>query len=427
MNLTQLVNFVIICFIAFSSFANEKDPSEKYMNQFRHAFSIVEKNYVQDPDKQKIVDSAIRGMLESLDNYSAYLVGEELEDFKKNIDGEFGGIGIQVYPDKAGLKVISPLDDLPAEKAGIKSGDLIIGVDDHDITDERYETLIKSMRGVPGTKVKITIYRAGEKDLFEFSLTREIVKIQEVKASLDDDIAYIRIASFNKNTFNSFIDALAKLKKESSKQIKGIILDLRNNPGGLLDQAIKIASYFIDEGIIVKIQGRKEFNNYSFMTNKLQQKSPKLHVITLINEGSASASEIVAGALQDHKKSIILGTRSFGKGSVQKIIEVDNRSAMKITKEKFYSPNGREIDSNGIMPDIEVKDQKVSFETKKDSLIEKFISKSKKRKNNSDKPVKVDTKKSSKKNVKMSKRYLEDYQYSRAFDLLKSLNSISPI
>jgi carboxyl-terminal processing protease len=420
--------------------AIQQESKDKYIEQFKEVFSIVEKKYVQQPDKQKMLDGAIRGMLKSLDPYSTLFVDEDLEDFKKDFDGEFGGIGVEIYPDKTGLKIISPIDDLPAFKAGIKAGDIIVGVDDYDITSEFYDKAVKRIRGPIGSKVKITIYRAGEKDLLEFELVREIVKIHQVKANLDGDIAYVRIASFNKNTFNSFIYAIEKLKKESKTPIKGMILDLRNNPGGLLDQAIKISSYFLNGGIVVKIKGRKASQNYSFVDEKLQQKSPNMYVVVLINGGSASASEIVAGALQDHKKAIILGTRSFGKGSVQEFIEINKRSAIKLTEAKFYSPNGREIQGDGIVPDIIVEDQEVKYTKQEETIVQKFFNSSKKQRKDSstlDKKTensqdgaksKKETNEAKKDNIdNRSESYLKDYQYSRAFDLLQSLNITNPI
>lgn len=407
---------------------DNNQTKEEYIEQFKDIFNIIEKKYVQEPERQKMIDGAINGMLKSLDPYSTLFVDEDLEDFLKELDGEFGGIGVEIYPDKGGLKIISPVDDLPAFKAGIKAGDIIVGVDDYDVSNEFYDKAIKRIRGEPGTKVKITIYRLGEKDLLEFELVREIVKIHQVKAKLDKDIAYIRISTFNKNTFSSLQESMEKLQKESSSPLRGIILDLRNNPGGHLDQAIKISSYFIDSGTIVSIKSRDIARNQIFNSEKLSKRAPKAYVVVLINGGSASASEIVAGALQDHRRAIILGTKSFGKGSVQEFIPINKRSAIKITEAKFYSPNGNEIQGEGITPDIIVEEQNINYDKKEDSVMQKFFNNSKvQRKKQSFKTDKVainiDIKEKEIKEI-MSEKYLTDYQYARAFDLIRGLNII---
>jgi carboxyl-terminal processing protease len=429
--------YLILISIIFCSFTvcSESNNAE-YIKQFKDVFEIIEKKYVQAPDKQKMADGAIRGMLKSLDPYSTFFVDDDLEDFMKEFEGEFGGIGVEIFPDKTGLKIISPIDDLPASKAGIKAGDIIVGVDDYDVGNEVYDKSIKKIRGAIGTKVKITIYRAGEKDLIEFNLTREAVKIHQVKIKIDNDLAYIRIGSFSKNTFSSLIEEMQKINAQLKKPIKGIILDLRNNPGGLLDQAIKVSSYFIQQGVIVSVKSRDPSQNNVFVSEQLIQRAPKVNMVVLINEGSASASEIVAGALQDHKRAIVLGTKSFGKGSVQEFMPITKRSAIKLTEAKFYSPNGKEIQGLGVTPDILVEEQKIDYEKKEETVMQKFFNNSKNQgKEESIKTIggtseqKTEDKKDLDKNLEIKKeedtrseKYLNDYQYARAFDLIKGLN-----
>jgi carboxyl-terminal processing protease len=431
--------FIVLLFISLLSVNSYSIVATKsqddYINQFKAVFDIVEKKYVQEPDKQKMLDGAINGMLKSLDPYSSLFVDDELEDFFKEFDGEFGGIGVEIYPDKTGLKIISPIDDLPAFKAGIKAGDVIVGVDDYDVSNEAYDKSVKRIRGQAGTKVKLTIYRAGAKDLLKFDVVREIVKIHPVKTLLDRDIAYIRIVSFNKNTFNSLQEAIDKLEKNTKTPIKGMILDLRNNPGGLLDQAIKVGSYFIDNGTIVSIKGRSAGYDRIFQAEKLPKKSLKPVMIVLINGGSASASEIVAASLQDHNRAIIMGTKSFGKGSVQEFIPINKRSAIKLTEAKFYSPKGTEIQSNGVNPDIIVEEQEVNYVKKEKSVMQQFLSNSKNQKNNN--VAKDSDKQTESKNIaadpksdlsdKRSTKYLEDYQYARAVDLIEALHVINKL
>ncbi len=439
----MISRYIIITLIALNSNLAYCDSSnnknEHYIEQFKSVLNIIDQKYVQKPNKQELVDGAIRGMLSSLDPYSSLFVDDDLEEFMKDIDGEFGGVGIQIYPDKTGLKIISPVDDLPAFKAGIKSGDIIIAIDDFDINNEFYEKSVKRIRGNVGSKVKLTIYRSGEKDLLEFVLTREIVKIHPVKVKLDKDIVYIRIPVFNKQTFSSLQTEMQKITKTNKSSIKGAILDLRNNPGGSLDQAVQVTSYFIDKGIIVTIKYRDENQNHVLVSEKLMQTFPLVPVIILINEGSASASEIVAGALQDHKRAIIIGTKSFGKGSVQEFIPINNRSAIKLTEAKFYSPNGKEIQGNGIIPDIIIEQQKIEYEKKEETILEKFTnnSRNQRKKLSITQEIKekdkekmsdwqdVDKTKSIKKPVEdRSEQYLSDYQYARAFDLIKGLNIV---
>ncbi len=428
----MISKYIFLALMAFSpniAYCDSKDgQKEDYIKQFRSVFDIVEAKYVQEPNKQDLIDGAIRGMLSSLDPYSTLFIDGDLEEFVKDVDGEFGGVGIQIYPDKTGLKIISPIDDLPAFKAGIKSGDIIVAIDDFDISSEVYDKSVKRIRGEVGSKVKLTIYRSGEKDLLEFVLTREIVKINPVKIKLDKDLAYIRIPIFNRQTFSSLQTEMQKIQKENKSNIKGLILDLRNNPGGSLDQSVQIASYFIDNGTIVTIKYKDKSQNQVFSSQKLMQKFPNVPIVTLINEGSASASEIVAGALQDNKRAIIMGVKSFGKGSVQEFILINKRSGIKLTEAKFYSPNGKEIQGNGIVPDIIVEQQKIDYEKKEETILDKFAKNSRnQRKNFSIKSKTKEIEKQTKPKEDSSEQYLTDYQYARAFDLIQGLNIVNSL
>lgn len=421
----------------------QKDNNAKYYKTFQEVFEKIERDYVNEPDKQKLLDSALEGMLTSLDPHSTYFTDEDLEDFLNNTKGEFGGIGVEIIYDNGSVKVISPIDDLPAAKAGIAAGDYIVKVDGETVNNLGFNKAVKQMRGAPGTKVKITIVREGENKPLDFELSREIVKIKAIKHVIDNDIAYIRIVTFNENTTAELHKVLKSLESEKLKT-KGIILDLRNNPGGLLEQSISISETFIDQGVIVSTKGRIENSVTSFNANKDALKAPKLPMIVLINGGSASASEIVAGALQDYKRAIIVGTKSFGKGSVQTLTSLNNRAAIKLTTAIYYTPSGKSIQADGITPDIIIEPAKVDYQaaenekrfsetslknylineqldnkssetkaTNKDHLESKDTHKDDK--NKVDQSIKAD-----KKN-ELSDLYKKDYQYSRAYDLLKSI------
>lgn len=309
-----------------------------------------------------MIDEAINGMLNSLDPHSSYYTDEDLEDIFTFTKGEFGGIGVEIMYDSGAIKIISPIDDLPAFKAGLKGGDYIVGVNDELVSTLGPNKAIKEMRGTPGTKVKLLIIKEEEAKPQELELTREIVKIKPIKAHLEkNNIAYIRITTFNESTISELKSAVKKLKTESKDDLKGIILDLRNNAGGILDQAIAVSDYFIDSGVIVTTKGRTTSSNSETKANEFSLKAPKIPMIVLINGNSASASEIVAGALQDHKRAIILGTKSFGKGSVQALTQINSRAAVKLTISKYYTPSGRSIQAEGIEPDILIESAKVEY------------------------------------------------------------------
>jgi len=432
------VNFVSV----FASSKEEtKEPENKISNeeaykQFQDVFERIEKDYVQVPDKQKMIDEAINGMLNSLDPHSSYYTDEDLEDIFTYTKGEFGGIGVEIMYDSGAIKIISPIDDLPAFKAGLKGGDYIVGVNDELISTLGFHKAVKEMRGASGTKVKLLIIKAEEAKPQEIELTREIVKIKPIKAHLEKgNIAYIRIITFNESTISELKTAIKRLKTESKNNIKGIILDIRNNAGGILDQAIAVSDYFIDSGVIVTTKGRTDSSNSETKASEFSLKAPKVPIIVLINGSSASASEILAGALQDHKRAIILGTKSFGKGSVQALTQINSRAAVKLTIAKYYTPNGRSIQAEGIEPDIIIEPAKVEYpEVKK---VDKRFSESSLKnylKNDNEKNKDINGKDNSPKNkdskketnnkqedTELSELYKKDYQFARAYDVITGL------
>ncbi len=401
----------------------------KYYQQFRSIFDFVEQEYVEAPDKQKMLDSAIQGMLSTLDPHSLYLVDENFEYLWDNTKGEFGGIGIEMIFDNNLIHVISPIDDLPAERAGIKAGDYIVTVEGESVQTLGYHKSINKLRGKPGTNIKIGVYTKGDEDIREVNITREIVKIKPVKTALDNDIAYIRIVSFNEATIKDLRKAFNQLDRKAKKNkttISGIVLDLRNNPGGIIEEAVGVAEFFIDEGIIVSTKGRTGRSHVTYSASRNVEKAPKVPLIVLINGGSASGSEIVAGAIRDYKRGMLLGTKTFGKGSAQYFTKLSNRSGIKLTYSKYYTPNGTSIQGEGITPDLVIKQIDITKQNKEANelgfLSEKLL-KNHLTNNENDKksaPNTNDTEVTQE--FVASERYNSDYQYSRAIDLLRGVN-----
>jgi carboxyl-terminal processing protease len=426
---------------AIAEKSDNKSDNKAVYNKFQEIFEKTLKDYAEEPDKQKMLDAAIVGMVSSLDPYSNYMKGDELEGFMDWAKGEFGGIGVEiVFEGASAIKIISPIDDLAADKAGIKPGDYIIAVNGDAVANMGHMKAVKSLRGEPGTKVKVTIVREGENQVKEYELTRDIVKLKTIKSNRDGDIAYLRIATFNEVVISELKKAMKSMIEKSKTPIKGIILDLRNNPGGLLDQGVAVSEYFLDSGEIVSTKGRIPESNNVYSASKFVPKAPKIPVVVLINSGSASASEIVAGALQDHKRAVIMGTKSYGKGSVQQFMPMDGgTSALYLTIGKYYTPNGRSINGKGIIPDIIVDqikmdypkqnetDRKISDAVLKSYLkdnAEKKAKDSKESTNEKEKPAVELDKKEENKNEKlqMSEMYKNDYQYSRAYDLIYGMS-----
>ncbi|MEO5328087.1 MAG: S41 family peptidase [Magnetococcus sp. THC-1_WYH] len=323
---------------------------------FSEVFRLIKQNYVEDVDEKTILYGAVQGMLKALDPHSSFLNPENFKEMRVDTKGEFGGLGIEITHADRGIRVVSPIEDTPAFEVGMKAGDLIIKIEDESTEEMELMDAVKKMRGKPGTAINLTVIRQGESKPLVFKITRAIIKIRSVKWRLEPDkIGYVRIIQFNEQTYPLLQEAIADLSKSAGAKLKGLVLDLRNDPGGLLDQAVQVADGFLEKGNIVYTKGRIEGKDMSFEAQEgdLVSKAP---MVVLINTGSASASEIVAGALQDHHRAVIMGTRSFGKGSVQTIIPLSDGSGLRLTTAKYYTPSGRSIQAKGIEPDIIVED-----------------------------------------------------------------------
>jgi len=323
-------------------------------------FGKIKQNYVEDIDDKELLENAIRGLLSGLDPHSAYLDKKAFTDLREGTSGEFGGLGIVVGMKDGFVNVISPIDDTPAERAGVKSGDLIIRLGKKNVKGMTLEDAVKIMRGKPDTDILLTIVREGKDKPLKIKITRAIIKVQSVRSkTLEDGFGYIRVSAFQERTGADLRKAITKLKRENNKKIKGLVLDLRNNPGGLLSAAVEVSDAFLEGGVVVSIKGRDQSNTTTYSAKGLDliNEAP---IVVLINGGSASASEIVAGALQDHKRAIIMGRLSFGKASVQTVVPLGNGSALKLTTARYYTPNGTSIQAKGITPDIILDDVEVS-------------------------------------------------------------------
>ncbi len=322
------------------------------LRTFTEIFGRIKRDYVEPVSDKKLLEDAVRGMLSGLDPHSAYLVAEEYQELKEGTTGQFGGLGIEVTMENGFIKVVSPIDDTPAQKAGIKTGDLIIKLDDKPVKGMSLTDAVKMMRGEPGSKIVLTIVREGEEAPLKLTLTRDVIKVKSVKSRLlEKGYGYVRISSFQSGTGDALKEALAALRKENGGPLKGLVLDLRNNPGGVLNAAVEVSDAFLKSGLIVYTEGRIENSEMRFNAapDDLIDGAP---IVVLINGGSASASEIVAGALQDQKRAVIMGEKSFGKGSVQTILPTSNGAAVKLTTARYYTPSGRSIQAEGIEPDV---------------------------------------------------------------------------
>ena len=358
--------FKIIFFLNYLLFSNFSNSSEidiyKKIDLFGEVLEKINEEYVDEINQSESMDSAINGLLQSLDPYSAYMSPEIFDEMQTETSGEFGGLGIEVSMESGVVKVISPIDDTPASRAGIKAGDYIVKIDGVQVQGKTLSEAVDLMRGTVGSSIELTIRRRGEKKALTFNITREIIEIQSVKADLiENNIGYIRLTSFNENSSDQIKNKIKDLEKKQN--VKSYILDLRNNPGGLLSQAIKIADFFLDNGEIVSTKSRKNSENRKWFANKGDITNGKT-LLVMINYGSASASEIVAGALKDHKRAIILGENSFGKGSVQSIIPLKNKGAIRLTVAKYYLPSGKSISEVGVKPDIEISEEGDEFRIK---------------------------------------------------------------
>lgn len=415
------------------------------LKQFSEVYKRVKRDYVEEVDDKKLITDAIKGMLTGLDPHSDYLDEEAFTELRVGTSGEFGGLGIEVGMENGFVKVISPIDDTPAEKAGLKPGDLIIRLDDKQVKGLTLSEAVKIMRGKPGEPIELTVVREGENKPLKIKIVRAIIKVKSVKQRfLEPGYAYIRISSFQAKTSDGVKTALTKLKKENEGKLKGIVLDLRNNPGGVLSGAVGVSDLFLTKGKIVYTEGRvaDAVMRYDASPEDLSEGAP---MVVLVNQGSASASEIVAGALQDHKRALIVGNKTFGKGSVQTVLPLDEKTAVKLTTARYFTPSGRSIQAQGIEPDINIEplelasnddnDKADKFEALTEADLsghlanpngktpdeKKHDSKGKKSSKSDDNVENKDKTKKTEQDKELAKK---DYQLFEALNVLKSMNLI---
>tara|TARA_B100000963_G_scaffold281178_1_gene249673 strand:+ start:2178 stop:3317 length:1140 start_codon:yes stop_codon:yes gene_type:complete len=365
--LRQIYSICLVLIFITHVQANPSDKLYQKLDLFSDVLDTLKKEYVDEVKQDEVIDSAINGMLQSLDPYSSYMSPEAFQNMNRDTKGEFGGLGIEITMESGLVKIITPIEGTPADKAGVQAGDYIVKIEDKQVKGMTLLDAVKLMRGKVGTSLQITVRRPEVEGEIKFNITRAIIKIREVSAEVKNNIGYIRLRAFNEQSHNQLIK---QLKKISNKKIEGYILDLRNNPGGLLSQAIKITETFLDGGEIVSTRGRDK-NDIRIFNAKKGDKINNKPLVVLINQGSASASEIVSGALKDHKRAILLGEKSFGKGSVQSIIPLKNRGGLRLTTAKYYLPSGVSIHEKGVEPDITVKRNKNNFKinTKTDNQL----------------------------------------------------------
>jgi|TARA_B100001142_G_scaffold254561_1_gene255561 carboxyl-terminal processing protease len=358
-NLIKILSLFIIIFYFSAANAANEDSIYKKIDLFSEVLDKINKEYVDEINQSEAMDAAINGVLQSLDPYSAYMSPESFENMQTETSGEFGGLGIEVGMEHGVVKVISPIDNSPASKVGVKAGDYIVKINDIQVQGKTLTEAVELMRGPVGTDIEITVRRRGEKKALTFVITRDIIEVSSVKSEIKDEkTGYMRLTSFNENSGDQIKNKIKEFKKNG--KIENYILDLRNNPGGLLSQAIKISDFFLDNGEIVSTKSKRKYENRKWFAKKGDiLKSNTL--VVLINYGSASASEIVAGALQDHKRAILIGESTYGKGSVQSIIPLKNNGAIRLTVSKYYLPSGKSISDVGVTPDIEVDESSDEF------------------------------------------------------------------
>ncbi|PIR38049.1 MAG: peptidase S41 [Alphaproteobacteria bacterium CG11_big_fil_rev_8_21_14_0_20_39_49] len=416
---------LVVSFFTTSAQASSKDTI-KLLDLFGDVFDKVKRDYVEEVDDKELVESAINGMLSSLDPHSSYLNENDFDEMRIQTRGEFGGLGIEVTMENGLVKVVSPIDDTPAYRAGLEAGDYISQIDGEAVMGTTLSEAVDKMRGKPGTEIELTVLREGENEPLTFNIKRDIIKIKSVRARKEgDDIVYARITSFSETTADSLKREVKKLKSEiGDEKFKGVVLDLRNNPGGLLDQAIEVSDAFLDKGEIVSTGGRVPDSNKRFNASRGDIIDGK-PIVVMINGGSASASEIVSGALQDHKRGIVIGTKSFGKGSVQTVIPLSaSKGAMRLTTSRYYTPAGRSIQAEGIEPDIIVEQAKLEEIKARKMSSEANLRKHLKNNNggsggseNSDASKTAEGEKEDTESV-----YEKDYQLGRALDLLRGIH-----
>lgn len=414
-----LFSLMLISPVADAAKTDKKAISEEdtyeLLNLFGEVLERAKNSYVDEVSDEQLIQSAINGMLVSLDPHSSYMDGKDFRYMSEQTQGKFGGLGIEVTMESGVVKVVSPIDDTPAHKAGLKPGDYIVNIDGQPVVGMTLNDAVDKMRGKVGSKVKLTIRRFNQKP-FDVTIKREEIKIQTVKSSIkSEDVAYVRITSFSDNTDKMVEKAVKDAKKKLKGNLKGIILDIRNNPGGLLDQAVSVSDLFLNQGEIVSTRSRNEEDTVKYNAKK-GDIADGLPIVIIVNDGSASASEIVAGALQDHKRAVILGEKTFGKGSVQTVIPLGKHGAMRLTTARYYTPSGRSIQVKGIEPDVAVKPAKVEEIESPFELSEGEYNNALK----NDSEEKVDAKKQAAKKAE-KEELAKDYQLARALDLVRAM------
>ena len=414
----KIIFILIATIFLFQKSFSENDNIYDNIDIFGELLEKINKEYVDDVDPSKSMDAAINGLLQSLDPYSAYMTPESFKSMQTETSGEFGGLGIEVGMEAGVVKVISPIDDTPASKAGLKAGDYIVKIEKTQVQGKTLTEAVELMRVPVGSSLEITVRRKGKKKALIFNITREIIKVQSVKSKiLNDSVGYIRLTSFNENSSQQIKKTVLKFNK--NKNLNSFILDLRNNPGGLLSQAIKISDFFLENGEIVSTKSRRTSENRRWFAKKGDLIDGK-SMIVLINYGSASASEIVAGALKDHSRAIVIGTRSFGKGSVQSIIPLAGNGAMRLTTARYFTPSGISIQAKGIEPDIIVEAGVTDLKkAKNDNRREENLRGALDKKKNS-KKTEIDT--DSDKPLTPLEKLLQDNQISRAVDMIRGIS-----
>ena len=426
-NIRYNLNILLAFFLVFNlclieqnqAKAENRQETYKQLNLFGDVFQRVQEQYVEEVTDKKLIEAAISGMLQSLDPHSSYLSPESYKDMQVKTKGKFGGLGIEITMEDGVVKVVSPIDDTPAANAGMRSGDLIIGINGESIRGLSINDAVSQLRGPVGSKVVITVVR-DKKDPFEIEIIRDVIKIKSVRHNIIKNIGYVRLTTFSDTTTSGLEKSVDEIKKKLEEKFQGLILDLRNNPGGLLNQSISVTDAFLNQGEIVSTQGRKDDDTSRIFSKKGDIIDGK-PMIVLINSGSASASEIVAGALKDHSRAIIVGTRSFGKGSVQSIIPLSGNGAMRLTTARYYTPSGVSIQAKGIEPDIIVEAgiteiNKKLPENRREENLRGALDKKEK-----------DTKKDKDKKPELTpvEKLLQDNQISRAVDLIRGINLFS--
>ena len=428
MTIFKKISYVITFFFITSSFSLANSEKKQEVNTlplneiriFTEIFSKIKSDYVENIEDSTLLKNAIRGMLQGLDPHSAYLDKDAYKELQEGTSGEFGGLGIEVGYEDGFVKVISPIDDTPAKRAGIKAGDLIIRLDGKSVKGISLMEAVKMMRGKPGSEIELTILRGGEEKPFNVTIVRDIIAVKNIKAeTIESAFGYIRISNFQIHTVDDLSKALVKLENENNNMLKGLVLDLRNNPGGLLNAAVGVSDLFLDEGLIVYTEGRVKGSKLKFNA-KPSEMFKDIPIIVLVNGGSASASEIVAGALQDHRRAIIMGERTFGKGSVQTILPMNDETALKLTTARYYTPSGRSIQASGIEPDMIVKN--IKFDVKQNNNMGNGLIKESDLTGHLDSEVTKNDSNQKKDNVDNSSLAETDYQLYEALNVLKGLS-----